>query len=103
MLSSHKAEQIFDDAVTNINYNSSAPLNAVRLNSTSCVLNSNPIRSALDVCEKVISNHVYVILVSHEKGQKTPPIAVSYACGFYKIPVIGITARESIFSDKVSL
>ncbi|XP_031557000.1 glutamate receptor ionotropic, NMDA 1-like [Actinia tenebrosa] len=100
MLSSPNAEQIFDDAVRNINYNSSLSLNVVRLNSTSYVLNSNPIRSALDVCERVISNHVYVILVSHEKGQKTPPIAVSYACGFYKIPVIGITARESIFSDK---
>jgi ionotropic glutamate receptor NMDA 1 len=100
MLSSPNAEQIFDEAVKEIN-NSSVPLSAIRLNSSSSVLSSNPIRSALDVCERVISNHVYVMLVSHAKGQTNPPIAVSYACGFYRIPVIGITARESIFSDKV--
>ncbi len=28
-------------------------------------------------------------------------MAVSFTCGFYNIPVIGIAARNSAFSDKV--
>ncbi|KAK3708593.1 hypothetical protein QZH41_002417 [Actinostola sp. cb2023] len=101
MLSSSISERIFDDAVRTVNQNSTVPLNGIRLNSTSAVLSANPIRSALDVCDQVITHRVYVILVSHSNEQPNPPIAISYACGFYNIPVIGITARESIFSDKI--
>ena len=30
------------------------------------------------------------------------PAAVSYTSGFYHIPVIGISSRDSAFSDKVN-
>lgn len=101
MLSSPKSEQFFDDAVRTLNQNSTMSLSGVRLNSTASVLSTNPIRSALDVCDNVITKSVYLILVSHSTEKPNPPIAISYACGFYNIPVIGIASRESIFSDKV--
>ena len=34
------------------------------------------------------------------KGELSPA-AVSYTCGFYSIPVIGISSRHSSLSDKV--
>ena len=101
MLSSSKYETTFEDAVRKINADSSSSFRTVRLNASSYVLSPNPIRSALDVCEKLVKNGVSVVIVSHPKDEFSPPISVSYACSFYQIPVIGISARETIFSDKV--
>lgn len=101
MLSSPDHEKIFEEAVGKINDNSSGLLRAVKLNGSSYVLSSNPIRSALDACENLVANGVVTIIVSHPKDDFSPPISVSYACSFYQIPVIGISARQTIFSDKV--
>ena len=102
MLSSPEYEEVFQDAVDKINANSSGLLRTARLNASSYVLSPNPIRSALDVCEKLVAKGVATVIVSHPKDELSPPISVSYACSFYQIPVIGISARETIFSDKVS-
>lgn len=101
MLSSSEYEKIFEDAVAKINENSSGLLRATKLNGSSYVLSRNPIRSARDVCENLVAKGVVTVIVSHPKGELSPPISVSYACSFYHIPVIGISARETIFSDKV--
>ena len=101
MLSSPDYEKIFEGAVGKINDNSSGLQRAAKLNGTSYVLSSNPIRSALDVCENLVAKGVVTVIVSHPKDNLSPPISVSYACSFYQIPVIGISARETIFSDKV--
>lgn len=47
---------------------------------------------------------VYAILVSHppQSNDHLTPTPVSYTAGFYRIPVIGLTTRMSIYSDKVS-
>jgi len=101
MVSLPEYEKIFQDAVDEINANSSSLLRTARLNASSYVLSPNPIRSALDVCEKLVAKGVTAVIVSHPKDELSPPISVSYACSFYHIPVIGISARETIFSDKV--
>lgn len=101
MLSSSEYEKIFEDAVAKINENSSGLLRATKLNGSSYVLSRNPIRSARDVCENLVAKGVVTVIVSDPKGELSPPISVSYACSFYHIPVIGISARETIFSDKV--
>ncbi|KAL9984223.1 hypothetical protein ACROYT_G006496 [Oculina patagonica] len=100
MLSSPEYERIFDDAVSKINENSSGILGETKLNGSSYVLSPNPIRSARDVCENLVAKGVVTVIVSHPKDELSPPISVSYACSFYQIPVIGISARETIFSDK---
>lgn len=101
MLSSREHKNIFNDAVKKVNADSSYVLKTARLNASSFVLSPNPIRSAMDVCEKVIAKGVAVVIVSHPRDETSPPISISYACSFYHIPVIGISAREAIFSDKV--
>lgn len=98
MLSSSEYEKIFEDAVGKINENSS---DLLKLNASSYILSPNPIRSARDVCENLVAKGVVTVIVSHPKDELSPPISVSYACSFYHIPVIGISARETIFSDKV--
>jgi ionotropic glutamate receptor NMDA 1 len=65
-------------------------------------MDANPIRSALNLCSEVISRGVHTVIVSKpENSDSSPPISVSYTCGFYSIPVIGISARDSSFSDMV--
>lgn len=46
---------------------------------------------------------VYAILVSHppQSNDHLTPTPVSYTAGFYRIPVVGLTTRMSIYSDKV--
>ncbi|XP_052811144.1 glutamate [NMDA] receptor subunit 1-like isoform X2 [Mya arenaria] len=69
-------------------------------NATAQLMDANPIRSALSVCDDIISKRVHVIIVSHPPGSDQSPISVSYTCGYYGIPLIGIYARDSAFTDK---
>ncbi|XP_044734229.1 glutamate [NMDA] receptor subunit 1 isoform X2 [Chrysoperla carnea] len=63
-------------------------------------MDQNPIRTALSVCKSLISARVYAVVVSHPLTGDLSPAAVSYTSGFYHIPVIGISSRDSAFSDK---
>lgn len=65
-------------------------------------MDSNPIKTALSVCKSLIERQVYAVVVSHPLTGDLSPAAVSYTSGFYHIPVIGISSRDSAFSDKVS-
>lgn len=76
----------------------------VRLNATHVLMDSNPIRAAMNVCDALIPSQPYVVIASRsEMESDLAPMAVSFTCGFYKIPVIGLSARESTFSDKVCI
>jgi len=76
----------------------------VRLNATHVLMDSNPIRAAMNVCDALIPSQPYVVIASRsEMESDLAPMAVSFTCGFYKIPVIGLSARESTFSDKASI
>ncbi|XKL62120.1 hypothetical protein PGB90_001953 [Kerria lacca] len=63
-------------------------------------MDPNPIRTALSVCNHLVSQKIYAIVVSHPVIGDLSPAAVSYTSGFYHIPVIGISSRDSAFSDK---
>ncbi|CAG2217171.1 GRIN1 [Mytilus edulis] len=99
VLSSKIAQNEFEKSVNNLNL-----LNGrinLHFNSTSIIMDPNPIQSAIKLCDNVVSQGVQVMVVSHPPGgDSQPPISVSYTCGFYQIPVIGISARDSAFSDK---
>ncbi|XP_014790759.1 glutamate receptor ionotropic, NMDA 1 isoform X1 [Octopus bimaculoides] len=97
VLSSREHQQIFDEAIEHVNQKSSK--SNIIFNSTSILMNANPIRSALSICEDLIPNRVYVVIASHPYDSDQSPISVSYTCGFYNIPVIGISSRESVYSD----
>ncbi|XP_070383015.1 glutamate [NMDA] receptor subunit 1-like isoform X1 [Dermacentor albipictus] len=63
-------------------------------------MNSNPIRIAQSVCENLISAQVFAVVISHPVSGELSPAAVSYTCGFYNVPVLGISSRHSSLSDK---
>ena len=76
----------------------------VRLNATHVLMDSNPIRAAMTVCDSLIPSQPHVVIASRaEVESDLAPMAVSFTCGFYKIPVVGLSARESTFSDKASI
>ena len=102
MLSSTEEKAELEEAIRDLNENSKLLPKMVVFNVTSIVMDNNPIQSALTVCEDLIPKQVYAVISSHTKDLYLSSVSVSYTCGFYSIPVIGITARESIFSDKVS-
>lgn len=47
-----------------------------------------------------LRQQVYVVIVSHPIQAETSPASVSFTCGFYNIPVIGISNRDSSLSNK---
>ena len=51
--------------------------------------------------KKKVFPQVYAIIVSKPRQGDLSPASVSYTAGFYHIPVIGISSRDSAFSDKV--
>ncbi|NWR18182.1 NMDZ1 protein, partial [Emberiza fucata] len=100
VLSTKKHEQIFREAVNQANKRHGTW--KLQLNATSVTHKPNAIQMALSVCEDLISSQVYAILVSHPPAPNDhlTPTPVSYTAGFYRIPVIGLTTRMSIYSDK---
>ncbi|GFO43543.1 glutamate [NMDA] receptor subunit 1 [Plakobranchus ocellatus] len=93
-LSSERMENEFRLAVDELNQGSS-----IHFNSTSIIMEANPIRSALEICDKLLAHKVYTVIVSHPNSTNRSPISVSYTCGYYNIPVVGVYARDSAFSD----
>ncbi|XP_048876511.1 glutamate receptor ionotropic, NMDA 1 isoform X7 [Brienomyrus brachyistius] len=100
VLSQKRYEQVFKDAVTQANQLYGR--DKFKLNAISVTHKPNAIQMALSVCEDLISNQVYAILVSHppQSSDHLTPTPVSYTAGFYRIPVVGLTTRMSIYSDK---
>uniref|UniRef100_A0A8C8EG97 Glutamate receptor n=1 Tax=Oncorhynchus tshawytscha TaxID=74940 RepID=A0A8C8EG97_ONCTS len=101
VLSQKRYEQVFKDAVTQAN--TLYGKDKFKMNAISVTHKPNAIQMALSVCEDLISNQVYAILVSHppQSNDHLTPTPVSYTAGFYRIPVVGLTTRMSIYSDKV--
>lgn len=58
----------------------------------------------ISVMPPLLPPQVYAILVSHppQSNDHLTPTPVSYTAGFYRIPVVGLTTRMSIYSDKVT-
>ncbi|XP_038074053.1 glutamate receptor ionotropic, NMDA 1-like [Patiria miniata] len=100
MLSTDEDTATLQEAVREVNDNSLILPGNYQLNVTSIVMTTNPIESAIRVCEKIIPNQVYAVISGHSPELYMSSVSVSYTCGFYGIPVIGISARECIFSDK---
>ncbi|XP_076126025.1 glutamate receptor ionotropic, NMDA 1b isoform X2 [Alosa pseudoharengus] len=100
VLSQKRFEQVFKDAVAQAN--NIYGKEKFKMNAISVTHKPNAIQMALSVCEDLISNQVYAILVSHppQSNDHLTPTPVSYTAGFYRIPVVGLTTRMSIYSDK---
>lgn len=101
MFSTTKLTTIFKKNIENINKNLSSSNSSLRLNATTFPMSDNPIRSALDVCENILSKQVHLVIVNQGNCSGDAILGISYTCGFYQVPVIGISSRDAMFSDKV--
>ena len=104
IFSSAQVQDVFTEVVRNANADPVAyDLGSSKLNSSTALLNSDPIVSIREICSKLINNSVYAVLTDRLVNNTRAPYIVSYACAFYNIPVIGVASRESQFSDKVTV
>lgn len=101
VLSSKENQQLLDDYVDKATARQASNGIDLTFNASSILMDSNPVRSALSICDKLVNQKVHVIIASHPPSSSQSPISVSYTCGYYGIPLIGIYARDSAFSDKV--
>ncbi|XP_069999556.1 glutamate [NMDA] receptor subunit 1-like isoform X1 [Penaeus vannamei] len=101
ILSNKESDAHFKNTITQqINENRTYGDPNATLVDVTMLMDSNPIRTALEVCKQLVSQSVYAVIVSHPLSGDLSPAAVSYTSGFYHIPVIGISSRDSAFSDK---
>nr|CAG4639777.1 EOG090X00ST [Daphnia pulex] len=100
VLNDDRHDTLFREAITELNSDYTLlPVNAT-LHSASMRLDPNPIRTALKMCNYLIAQQVYAVIVSHPVKGDLSPATISYTGGFYHIPIVGISSREAAFSDK---
>ncbi|XP_059473836.1 glutamate [NMDA] receptor subunit 1 [Neocloeon triangulifer] len=100
VLSGNDSASHFDKIIAHLNFNNEYVQRGNTYRAEAIQMDANPIRTALNVCKNLISKRVYAVIVSHPQTGDLSPAAVSYTSGFYHIPVIGISSRDSAFSDK---
>ncbi|GBP60664.1 Glutamate receptor subunit 1 [Eumeta japonica] len=98
VLSSNESIAFFKDAISKLNFKDMP--RGITYHAYNILMDPNPIKTALNVCKDLIAHRVYAVIVSHPLTGDLSPAAVSYTSGFYHIPVIGISSRDSAFSDK---
>ncbi|CAG7836862.1 unnamed protein product [Allacma fusca] len=100
VLSNNDSEGHFVTVIKHLNLKHQYVTRGIALFATHIQMDPNPIRTAINVCDHLIKKQVYAVVVSHPPIGDLSPAAVSYTSGFYHIPVIGISSRDSAFSDK---
>jgi len=100
VLSDEQHDSLFKGAIAELNTDYTlVPFNTT-LQSASMVLDLNPIRTALKMCNYLIAQQVFAVIVSNPLQGDLSPATISYTGGFYNIPIVGISSREAAFSDK---
>jgi ionotropic glutamate receptor NMDA 1 len=103
MFSSENVTVLLKDRLRIINKNLTSSNVSLRFEAVTFPMDSsNPIRAALDACENILNEHVYVVFVNQDNMTNDAVIGISYTCGFFQVPVVGIGVRDAIFSDRVS-
>ncbi|XP_017044133.1 glutamate [NMDA] receptor subunit 1 isoform X1 [Drosophila ficusphila] len=101
VLSNSDSEEHFSTTIKHLNFDQQYVPRKVTYYDKTIRMDKNPIKTVFNVCDKLIENRVYAVVVSHEQTSgDLSPAAVSYTSGFYSIPVIGISSRDAAFSDK---
>nr|CAG4640619.1 EOG090X00ST [Eulimnadia texana] len=100
VLSNLGHETLIKDYVLELNSDASLVLPNSTFRSASMLLEANPIQTALRMCNYLIAQQVYAVIVSSSDKGGLSPATVSYTGSFYHIPVVGISSREAAFSDK---
>lgn len=101
MFSTTNLTTLFQERLADVNKNLSSSNISVSLRAVTFPMSENPIRSSLDACENILSEQVHLLIVDQGNCSSDAVVAISYTCGFYHVPTIGINSRDAMFSDKV--
>ena len=102
MFSSANLTVSFKNRLQTLNKNLTSTNASLQFSSVTDLINGNPIQAALDVCEKILNERVLAVFVNKDNLTRDAVLGISYTCGFFEVPVVGIAVREAIFSDRVS-
>ncbi|XP_045112784.1 glutamate [NMDA] receptor subunit 1-like isoform X2 [Portunus trituberculatus] len=100
VLHDNDTELHFTNALKKINFDGISVADQTTLYDVTLVHRGNPIAAALHVCQTVIAQAVFAVVVASSSYDSVTTASVSYTCGFYHIPVICTHSRDYIFSDK---
>lgn len=79
-----------------------SPTQEIYLSSQSFLVDLNPLLIAIKLCEIGNNSHAKAIIAGRGlDGNDLTLTAISYVSDFYHIPVLTISSRENLFSDKV--
>ncbi|XP_075254270.1 glutamate receptor ionotropic, NMDA 1-like isoform X2 [Convolutriloba macropyga] len=100
-----KPQAILDRIVAKMDTRISSAANDILVNITTHVLkmSDNSITNVLSLCEHFIQPErpIHALVVSHPPDKpREPPEALSYACEFYKIPIISVSTQDPVYSEK---
>ncbi|XP_063711164.1 glutamate receptor ionotropic, NMDA 1-like isoform X2 [Symsagittifera roscoffensis] len=100
-----KPQAIVDSILTKMDTRISAAANDIYVKISTHILkmSDNSISNVLSLCEQLIQPErpIHALIVSHppEKPLEAPE-ALSYACEFYKIPIISVSTQDPVYSEK---
>lgn len=102
MFSTENLTNYLNDRLQKINKNLTMSNRSLEYKLVNFSMSDNPIRAALDVCENILNEQVFAVFVSEDNSVTNDAvIGISYTCGVFGVPVVGIGVRDAIFSDKV--
>ncbi|XP_047491768.1 glutamate [NMDA] receptor subunit 1-like isoform X1 [Penaeus chinensis] len=100
VLHSNQTRHFFSKTLLRINFDGESVAEETTLYEVMVTLRGSPITTALLVCDSLITKGVYAVVIAGPPGESVTTAAVSYTTGFFHIPVICTSSRDSAFSDK---
>ncbi|XP_047740992.1 glutamate [NMDA] receptor subunit 1 [Hyalella azteca] len=92
--------EFFLNEISEANFRGSTSSSHVTLYGVTLLEARSPLVVARDVCRHLISQNVAVIIAAGGSNSSAPTASISYTGGFYHIPVLSISVRDSAFSNK---
>ncbi|XP_068211922.1 glutamate [NMDA] receptor subunit 1-like [Palaemon carinicauda] len=99
ILDSNVTQEHFKSELKRIITSGGSASSVADLDEISMILQSNPVTTATQVCDAIISKQVSTIVAASTSGGILSTVAVSYIGSFYQVPVICTHSRDSAFSD----
>lgn len=111
-----RAEQIIEELNSEIVSINSKSRITMKLEGQRLKSNDNTISVSLSVCQNLIKNSVYAVVVGNsscltDKNEYVSSYsendlvgtlsAVAFTCAYYQIPIIDLYSRDAVYSDKV--
>ena len=103
LINDPQLKQVAEDVAVEVNTSpeSYSMKSGDEINVTSIELTANAIQATTDICDNLILLGMYAVVATNTVNGTEAPYIASYACAFYKIPIVFVESRETVLSDKV--